>query len=283
MLKQPGEKTELDENRIHPITLSTKPNPNSLPGFWEPKVIPNLQPEITVKTIAGFNKSDVMILENVFSAVDCEELIKFMNSSQNFEEVGVQGMKDKKDTRIGSMRTSIWSPGTAQLIWNKIKKFIGPKSCDELTLTDWWQGIPQHLLNEVGVNADYLPVAVSPLLRFMKYGHGGQHYAHYDAGFIYPLDQRFRTLKSMVIYLTTNDNAATRFIRDTKNDLVTIWDRNHEDWNRPVKDEEVIGKSECVQGNILLFDHRICHDVEQYMGDEQRVIIRGDIVYKQVN
>ena len=114
----------------------------------------------------------------------------------------------------------------------------------------------------------------------MKYENSGQHYAHYDAGFIYP-DNRYRTLKSMVIYLTTNEGAATRFIKDGQDNLA-IWDRKHEDWDREVNDDEIIAKSECIQGNILIFDHRLCHDVQKYLGTDPRIIIRGDVVYRNM-
>lgn len=112
----------------------------------------------------------------------------------------------------------------------------------------------------------------------MKYGHEGQHYAHYDAAYIYP-KKEFRSLKSVVIYLTTNQNAATRFIKDGQEKL-PIWDRNHDDWNRPVKENEIIATSECIAGNVLFFNHRICHDVQQYMGTDPRIIIRGDLIYE---
>ena len=264
---------------MNDIVYTTKPDPKSLPGFWEPKVIPDLEGCINKVGIKGISMDDAFILENVLSEKDCETLIRFMNTSDNFEEVGVQGMKDGKDERIGSLRTSVWSPGVATIIWNKIAQYLTAVHGGNKVATDWWQHLPtEDVYNPL---VTYLPVAVSPLLRFMKYEKGGQHYAHYDASFIYP-DNKFRSLKSMVIYLTTNEGAATRFVRDDQEDL-DIWDRKHDDWSRPVKDEELIGKSECIQGNVLIFNHRLCHDVEHYFGEETRVIIRGDIIYERMH
>lgn len=261
---------------MDPIVFTTKPDPKSLPGFWESKVIPNLEQPITLKKL-HIKSSEAHIIENALSANDCKELIRFMESSQNFEEVGVQGMKDKKDERIGSLRTSIWSPGTATHIWSKIKTLIPEFYGHDKKASDWWQYLDKTEYPFLTKN--YTPIAVSPLLRFMKYEKGGQHYAHYDAAFIYP-NTRYRTLKSVVIYLTTNQGAATRFIEDGQ-DHISIWDRKHDDWSRPVREEEILGKSECIAGNILIFDHRMCHDVEQYLGnDGPRIIIRGDIVYQ---
>lgn len=266
---------------MHPIINSTKPKLGTLPGFWETDLFPFEEVEpIYARALPGFTPHEVIVYENVFTKSECQKLIDFMNQSPNFEEVGVQGMKDQKDTRIGSLRTSIWSPKIARFIWNRIVEYLpGTIQFNKSTSTDWWQGKYSGLRlesDEITVQGD--PIAISPLLRFMKYGNEGQHYAHYDAAFIYP-EQQFRSLKSMVIYLTTNENAATRFIRDEQTKK-PIWDRNHEDWNRPVLDEEVIAKSECVAGNVLFFDHRICHDVQQYFGDTERVIIRGDLIYE---
>lgn len=261
---------------MDPIVHTTKPDPKSLPGFWEPKVIPELDRSVSIKALPGMSINDALILENVFSDKDCQTLINFMNASDNFEEVGVQGMKDGKDHRIGSIRTSIWSPGIAEIIWNKINEHIPCVVGTNKTATDWWQHLqPVEVYSNTKV---YVPVAISPLLRFMKYSTGGEHYAHYDAGFIYP-NKHHRTLKSMVVYLTTNDNACTRFINDHQ-DNVDIWARKHEDWNRPTFEHEIIAKSECISGNVLIFNHRLCHDVQPYFGENDRVIIRGDIVYK---
>lgn len=38
------------------------------------------------------------------------------------------------------------------------------------------------------------------------------------------------------------------------------------------------------KGKILLFNHRECHDVQQYDGAEAtgRIIIRGDVIYERI-
>jgi hypothetical protein len=266
---------------MHKIVFTTKPDPKSLPGFWEPGYSPLWQPqEISFESVGPFS-DEAFILKNVFTSAECLQLIHFMNQSPNFEEVGVQGMKDQKDERIGSLRTSIWCPDLAQLIWKRIFKHLPAyafyaENGSPYRATDWWQNYVKD--NDWDGSLTAQPRAISPLLRFMKYGNEGQHYAHYDAAFIYP-DKKFRSLKSMVVYLTTNENAATRFVKDGQEEI-PIWDRKHDDWSRPVKSEEIIATSPCVQGNVLFFDHRICHDVQQYFGKDPRVIIRGDVIYE---
>jgi len=253
------------------IVTSTKPSADSLPGFYEPAASIQLGPLTHSTRIPGIDEDQAVIIRNALTHNECAQLIEFMNQSDNFEDVGVQGMMDQKDERIGSKRTSIWAPEVAHQIWQRVMPFLKPKMCTKFTPTDWWQD------NDVDYNMFYKPIGMSPLLRFMQYENGGQHYAHYDASYIYPISQ-YRTLKSVVIYLTTNYGAATRFVKDGQNSI-PINERNHMDWDRPVKDEEIIGKSECIRGNILIFDHRLCHDVEQYLGTEKRIIIRGDIIY----
>ena len=116
----------------------------------------------------------------------------------------------------------------------------------------------------------------------MKYESGGQHYAHYDAGFIYP-DDKYRTLQSIVIYLTTNvAGGSTRFIQDGQS-TVPMRERKTEDWLREVEPNEVITSVYPKKGNILFFDHRLCHDVEKYFGNGPRIIVRGDIIYQAIH
>ena len=62
-------------------------------------------------------------------------------------------------------------------------------------------------------------------------------------------------------------------------EALPVWARDHEDWTRPVRDDEVLAAVRPQRGDVLLFDHRLCHDVEPYTGDAPRVIVRGDVVF----
>lgn len=248
----------------------SKPDIAKLPGGWEPHIN-------DIPIINGTNRSETteaipgaLLLKNVLSIEDCHELMNLMELSPNHESVSVQGNKDVSDSRIGSTRTTIWAPRLADSLWDRIQPLIGELICDEFTLTDWHQG--DH------TRQAWIPISVSPLLRFMRYDKGGKHYAHYDAGYIYN-DDSYRTLDSIVIYLTKNDSGATRFVDDKQSG--PVWDRNHNDWTRETQESEVLFESLPYPGNILLFNHRMCHDVGEYLGHEgPRIIIRGDIVYK---
>ena len=256
------------------IINTAKPPMEKLPGGWEPTFEISLQVPTDVKRKTPYGR--IHIFENLLSPVECNELIKQFMQSPNFENVSIQGRKDVPDDRIGSVRTTAWCPQLAEEFWNKKLSSILKShfSFSDVSQTDWWQGNKER--------KQWTPIGISPMMRFMKYEQEGQHYAHYDAGFIYP-DDRYRTLYSMVIYLTSNDKGgSTRFIKDGQDDLKT-WDRIHEDWTREANDDEVICKSEPIQGNVLIFPHRMCHDVEKYLGETSRIIIRTDILFEHKN
>lgn len=256
---------------MNDILKSTKPDINALPGGWEPKT--------DIKLSQGHgpdyrtNNGLITIIECGLTKSDCSQLISLMDTSSNFQKVSVQGnMNDVNDYGIGSIRTTAWSPELAEQLNATFKNCISDLHANDKTPTDWWQGNKDR--------RDWEFFGVSPLLRFMKYQKGSKHFSHYDAGFIYP-DDNYRTLMSFVIYLTTNSDGHTRFINDNQENI-SIWDRNHMDWARESMDCEVYFESKPIAGNILVFPHRLCHDVEQYTGDGARIIIRGDLIFKAI-
>lgn len=255
------------------ITITTtKPNIKLLPGGWEPKFKTTL--DEVKKCEVETPMENVFIFKNVLSEKECSEIISNFMQSPNFEKVSIQGRKDVPDDRIGSIRTTAWCPQFAEEFWQKKFSHILKSHVTIVTKlfpSDWWQGNKYRKV--------WKPIGISPMIRFMKYEKDGQHYAHYDAGFIYPND-KFRTLYSMVIYLTTNDKGgSTRFIHDNQ-DQLEIWNRDHDDWTREATKDEVICTSKPIQGNVLIFPHRMCHDVEKYIGETPRIIIRGDVLFE---
>jgi hypothetical protein len=250
-----------------------KPNIKSLPGGWEPLF------KIELNKILGCgleSHNGILIFKNILSKDECENMIKEFMQSPNFENVSIHGRKDVPDDRTGSIRTTAWCPQLAEELWTKklSELFIETITFNEKSPTDWWQGDKTR--------THWKSIGISPMMRFMKYEKDGQHFAHYDAAYIYPNDN-IRTLFSMVIYLTTNENGgSTRFIKDDQDDI-NVWDRDHKDWIREVVTDEVLFSSKPIQGNILIFPHRMCHDVEKYIGESPRIIIRGDVICESIN
>lgn len=175
--------------------------------------------------------------------------------------------------QIGSKRVTAWVPNVAESLWKVLSRIKENLDIDakDTTLTDWWQK---------GNVRKWKAFGISPLFRYMTYSSGGQHCPHYDAGFIYK-DPGYRTLKSFVLYLTNNNTGFTRFIDDGQ--TCPAWLRNHQDWPEMPSENQIIQTIKPWRGRMLIFDHRMCHDVSEYFPEKNetnRIIIRGDIIYK---
>lgn len=258
--------------------VQNEPDMSKVPGGWKPETDLKLDESFGSMPVRRLldDTLKAIVFDNVLSPTDSTKLRELFLNSHIAAPVSIQGRQDVPDDRIGSVRATAWSPYLADQLWNRLKTnefFTWPWHIMSDTIaTDWWQDGPYR---------KWVPVGVSPMLRFMKYEKDGQHYAHYDAGYIYP-DPHYRTLKSIVIYLTTNeDSGSTRFIKDGQEKLA-VWDRDHRDWTRETAEEEILAKSYPKEGSILVFNHRLCHDVETFKGPGDRIIIRGDIIYKAV-
>lgn len=248
-----------------------EPDLSKIPGGWKPNTNIKLD---DVSNVEVSNPLDnVFVIDNFLSENDVDKLIKLMDKAPAIESVGVNGFMDVNNSdNIGSKRVTMWTEELSSEVWKKLKdiNILDKREMNNFSPTDWWQGDKNR--------KSWKPFSVSPMMRFMKYKKNGEHYSHYDAGYIYE-DDNYRTLMSYVIYLADcKEGGATRFIEDNQKDI-PIWEREHLDWERKAKDDEVIYAQIPKKGTIMMFDHRLCHDVEQYMGDTDRIIIRGDIIF----
>jgi hypothetical protein len=246
-----------------------KPDINRLLAGWEPKVVPRLN---STSHPLIENNSLASVLDNFLTETECDSLIELMQSSPSLAPVNYQGNPKAKDEETGSVRANIWSPDLAEDIWKKLSPFVPPIKANELTLTDWWQGDKTR--------REWRPVAVSPLMRFMRYERHGKHWPHYDAGFIYP-DDNLRSLMSLVIYLSSHDQGGETRMLDDKQ-TAAVWLRDHRDWTCEAKDDCVMIACKPQKGRALFFLHRQCHDVSEYYGNKPRIIIRTDILFESV-
>lgn len=274
----------------------TTPPMHKLPGGWLPSdedytesgiaIYPSPQYDIRYLSSKGDDTLEPppLLAQHIIPPAVCDRIVEFMMRAPRLAPVSVQGMagspggpadSEPTNDKVGSLRTTTWSPPlAAQLegVFESLPLCRGDRVMNDYTATDWWQE---------GMHRRWRYVGVSPMLRYMRYEEGGEHYAHYDAAFIYP-DPTYRTLTSVVIYLSTNSSGATRFVRDNQS-TVPVWNRRHEDWSRRVVTDEVVASSLPTKGSVLFFDHRLCHDVAPYDGAEgSRIIIRGDLIYHAV-
>ncbi len=252
-----------------------RPPRGSLPGEWEPPAIELSSPPAAVQI--EHVHPHARVLRGVLSAAECGALIAAMEASGAEKPVSVSGHLEG-DTGVGSMRATAWAPELAAALWAKIRGGVEPlRTMDPRTPTDWFALGPRR------AHRRWRAVGIGPVLRFMRYEAGGHHSAHYDAGFDYP-DAR-RSLMSLVFYLTTvevGSGGRTRIVDDGQGER-PVWERSHDDWTREVRDDEVVVGVRPVEGSALLFDHRLCHDVELHRGGEARVIVRGDVIYEALD
>lgn len=263
----------------------SKPDISKLPGGHEPspQIVPTLLGNQTVtpsvRELYMWSLGSAYVVENLLSPADCEKLKDFYAECEHIASapVSVAGFQDGDENAAyggvaGSTRTTMWSLKLAEQVWGLLAPYVDVKHAGKYTSTDWFQD---------GEHRDWLPVGVTPMMRFMRYEEGGEHYGHYDAGYIYD-DGEHRSLMSMVIYLTDNHGSgATRFLWDEQYEK-PVHEREFSDWDVQAKDSQVVHRVEPRAGSVLLFDHRLCHDVEEYTGEGPRMIIRGDVAYRKL-
>lgn len=263
------------------MRAETRPPVGSLPGEWVPpaglRLFAQDQP-LGVQPLEVHPHSLTLLAHQVLTPANCELLVKAMEDSEAGCPVDVFGFSGE-DARAGirtaeteeargSWRATAWSPELAAQLWTFLEPAIPEERVmQDFTATDW----PPH--------RRWRRLGLSPVLRFMRYERGGQHCCHYDQSFDYG-DGR-RTLLSVVFYLTEAAEGAggcTRFVRDGQEGM-PLQARHYGDWTRLTRPDEVILGVRPQLGSALIFDHRLCHDVEYYSGDCARVIVRGDVVF----
>jgi hypothetical protein len=212
-------------------------------------------------------KKEMTYINDFLSEQEINAWVDFIQS-QNRIPVGLDGIKDNYNPGdvIGNYRLSIFNEDLVALWWQRIAHmfdviWVAKNQIDE-TSTDNTKSL-------------YKPVGINPLLRIIEYKQNGQLISHYDAPYIY--NNRKQTLKSFIIYLTSNNSGSTQFIWDDQqhlpNHLKDFSDRKSFDSHKEMEFFPVAG-------NALVFDHRIFHRV--LPTKELKIIIRTDIIYEKV-
>lgn len=201
-------------------------------------------------------------IENVLSDDEIEQLVTAFRNSKT-KEANVFGYTNEQTEQKGSHRATLYNVEMAKVIWNRIADIFPSFQIAEVPNTDWEKG-------EI-----YVPLGVSPLMRYIGYEEGGSLVPHYD--YAYCEDDK-KTLYSVVIYLTDNEKGATRFLRDEQSES---WEKDLKDWLPENKgDAEVIKEVLPKAGNILIFPHHLLHDSD--FVDSEKIIIRTDIVCQKI-
>ncbi|MBT9582869.1 NAD(+) synthase [bacterium] len=246
------------------------PDPSGkLVGEFPLSSLPLQAPSPTCHRLLDFGDA-CLCIDDLLSPQECAQIYHEVLSQAQIP-VGVHGRTSDEVRSGGSTRATAHSPVWAAELWRRLAAVIPQlRVLDELSSTD-------H-----GGHPIWRAVGVNPVLRFICYRQGGQLVPHYDAGFDFQDGRRF-TLMSMVVYLNTLSEDAggqTRFLRDTQRGL-PVNERNHEDWERPAKDSEILTGVRPVAGRALLFDHRLLHDGQPYAGQDPRLLLRTDIIFER--
>lgn len=183
--------------------------------------------------------------------------------------VGLDGRADHFYNEIGNYRLSNYSEILANRLWERLAGFFGDYLiCNEFSPSTH----DGHAL--------WRPIGVNPLFRYIRYAEGGKLVGHYDDTFKQSDD--LRSLFTLVIYLTNNQQGATRFLQDEQTGK-PIADYDFKDWDRSGDDDEVLLRVQPQAGNALMFPHRMLHDSEPLVeGDPEKIIIRTDIMFERV-
>ena len=206
---------------------------------------------------------------NGLMPVGITALLRTICETHEWLAVGKDGFAGKAYEAVGNYRLSNYNVELANILWQRLKGFLpDARIMNAHTPTDH-EG---HSL--------WKPVGVSPLFRFIRYKEGGELIAHYDS--TYKESHARRTLMSLVIYLTTNERGATRFIKDPQAGK-PMSEMDFKDWDRVGNEDEVILRNNPMNGDAIIFDHRLLHDGEALgEGDPEKVIIRTDIMFERV-
>lgn len=256
-----------------------------MPGEWLPPSDLLLGPQtgpLCLEKLDVHPSSLTLLAHHVLNQQNCDLLLGALDASGcgcPVDVFGFSGEDGRGGIRTaataearGSWRATAWAPELANQLWKYLEPAIPEeRHMHDFTATDW----PPH--------RRWRKLGLSPVLRFMRYDLGGQHCCHYDQSFDYG-DGR-RTLMSVVFYLSEVAEGAggcTRFVHDGQEEM-PISERNFGDWTRLTRADEVILGVRPQLGSALIFDHRLCHDVEHFSGDKPRVIVRGDVVFFNVD
>lgn len=219
---------------------------------------------------------DILDEKVIVINIQNEEYINYLQNQFNIwfnyfklknlvENVSITGIKENMNDGQGSSRYSTNSPKLSEYLTNILNSFNLNIRADFHKDFDSINNICKYS-------------KVSDYFRFMKYENGGQHYPHYDTDFI--IDKNTITKYSLVMYFNDCEDGELVFCKDNRppKTEMSFIGTDTSDWNRQVKEEEILLKIKPKAGMIVLFPHTLCHAVLPFTGRE-RNIVRGDLEF----
>lgn len=225
------------------------------------------RPEVN-KIITGQYDYPIYIIDNAIYSDICKDLVKQIDK-QKLYPVGVDGYCDPSNN-IGSYRTMGWCEDLAWLISATLRESLDLQS-HRIRST-------RFAFPFKDVKDSYWLEGSTPYMRFMKYKNGGMHVPHHDAPY-HNEEENYITLFSWVLYLNTPEGKGGefQFVKDKRNAFKhpVQWDTS--DWKN--MSDDITISIQPKQARLLVFPHWLCHQVNQYIGDDARYIVRGDVAY----
>ena len=191
-----------------------------------------------------FNKFAI-ILDNVFSKEECDNLIKLSEEIPENYEIAKISYDDEQIIDTNYRNNKRWlnfDKKLAETFFEKIKSHIPIE----------FEGNPVSCLNE--------------RLSFLKYSPGEYFKAHEDGCYIRPDNSEisYITVQIYLNDLKEEDGGSTTFIKDA--------------YNKIYQDYSVIPKV----GRVLLFEHEIEHE-GSILNNGLKYCIRTDVMYSIIN
>jgi hypothetical protein len=246
----------------------------------QPSFAPSIRPkekdiEATYLTIG--NDSFGVVLENAVSRDICRHLIMQFDQQESYP-VGVDGYVNPNENP-GSHRAMGWDVNVANHLTGIMLSYVPMYFTNR---NDTLIGIDSTKIRKdfkvpFPMKNSYSFLGSTPWLRFMKYAKGGKHTPHYDAPYHNEIE-KYITMFSWVLYLNTplGEGGSFQFVDDGQ--LFTHpAARNTKDWTK--MSDKIVLSVKPEAGKLLIFPHWLCHQVEEYIGEGHRYIIRGDVAY----
>jgi hypothetical protein len=222
--------------------------------------------------------------DDVLSPEQCQALISDFEAQPSKYPVGVDGYGDPS-ANIGSWRAMAWADGFDAYMSTILDgcladyRYLTLERDGSMSASWGRSDEPLDFMLPFSPEQKYELLGSTPWMRFMKYSSGGKHVPHYDAPFINE-SEKYITLYSWVLYLNDLDGEGGhfQFVKDGQEHLAPA-DWKRDDWTRQATADEIIHSIQPKAGRLLIFPHWLCHQVQEFVGNGHRYIIRGDVAY----
>ncbi len=212
---------------------------------------------ITKKSIDIKTKKTFIILENVLSNQECDNLIA--QSDPFYEKLDDEYKIDERD----SYRTLAEDDIFAKILYDRIKPYLNDPSLNGIMPCGF------------GVDGLWHPEKINSCFRYCKYVQNSRGFApHRDATYIQ--NENLRSICTILVYLNDNfEGGETSFYKTLQKRKIyqTVADEMKEGFIKRYQYKPI-------KGSVLIFNHNMIHAGEPLISDSKsKYIIRSDVVF----